>query len=230
MTRLLSQGQADLLRLLARMPFLDRLEMAALAGRSRGGVYQAAARLEEAGLAAAVPHGTPLLAPTRRYYLTEKGLNGLAVDEVQPVGWLLREYPLSLRWRRILLERLDAAAVIYRLASALSGLGHPVGFRWRRALPQDADMSLPDGRVLAILRPGGHRRARRFRQAPLAAGPGSPARGHPGHRPRRGAAAPGRRPATRGPHWGVPRTGLLRVGAARRGGRSQRSNLALLGG
>jgi len=154
MTRLLSQGQADLLRLLAQMPFLDRMEMAALAGRSRGGVYQAAARLEETGLAAAVPHGTPLLAPTRRYYLTEQGVNALAVTEVQPVGWLLREYPLSLRWRRILLERLDAAAVIYRLASALAGLGHPVGFRWRRAMPQDADMSLPDGRVFAIVRQG----------------------------------------------------------------------------
>ena len=45
MTRL-SDTAIDLLRLLARMPFLDRLEMAALAGRSRGGVYQAAARLE----------------------------------------------------------------------------------------------------------------------------------------------------------------------------------------
>ena len=154
MTRLLSQGQADLLPLLAQMPFLDRLEMAALAGRSRGGVYDAVGQLEETGLAAAVPHGTPLLAPTRRYYLTEKGVNALAVTEVQPVGWLLREYPLSLRWRRTLLERLDAAAVIYRLASALAGLGHPVDFRWRRAMPQDADMSLPGGRVLAIVRQG----------------------------------------------------------------------------
>jgi len=154
MTRLLSQGQADLLRLLARMPFLDRLEMAAQAGRSRGGVYQAAARLEEIGLAAAVSHGTPLLAPTRRYYLTEKGVNALAETEVPTVGWVLREYPLSLRWRRTLLERLDAAAVIYRLASALVGLVHPVDFRWRRALPQDATVTLSDGRVLAIVRQG----------------------------------------------------------------------------
>ena len=36
MTRLLNQGQGELLRLLVRMPFLDRLELAALAGRSRG--------------------------------------------------------------------------------------------------------------------------------------------------------------------------------------------------
>ena len=100
------------------------------------------------------PHGTPLLAPTRRYYLTEQGVNALALAEVQPVDRLLREYPLSLRFRRTLLERLDAAAVIYRLASAVADLGHPVGFRWRRALPQDADVVLPDGRVVAMVRQG----------------------------------------------------------------------------
>ena len=154
MTRPLNQGQGELLQLLARMPFLDRLEMAALAGRSRGGVYEAVSRLEDAGLIASVPHGTPLLAPTRRYCLTEKGVHALAVEEDQPVDRLLREYPLSLRFRRTLLERLDAAAVIYRLASALADLGHPVRFRWRRALPQDADVVLPDGRVLAIAKQG----------------------------------------------------------------------------
>ena len=70
MTRL-SDTAIDLLRLLAQMPFLDRLEMAALTGMSRGGVYEAAARLEDAGLIDSVPHATPLLAPTRRYYLPD---------------------------------------------------------------------------------------------------------------------------------------------------------------
>ncbi|MYC38727.1 MAG: hypothetical protein F4X66_17725 [Chloroflexi bacterium] len=154
MTRTLSQGQADLLRLLAQMPFLDRLEMAALAGMSRGGVYEAADRLEDAGLIDSVPHGTPLLASTRRCYLTERGVEALALAEARPVGRLLREYPLSLRWRRTLLERLDAAAVIYRLTSALADLDHPVDFRWSRALPQDATVTLSDGLVLAIVRQG----------------------------------------------------------------------------
>ena len=154
MTRLLSQGQADLLRLLARMPFLDRLEMAARAGRPWGGAYEAVGRLEDDGLIDSVPHGTPLLAPTRRYYLTQRGVQALAVTEVQPVDWLLREYPLSLRWRRTLLERLDAAAIIYRLASALAGLAHPLSFQWNRAVPQDAAVVLPGNRVLAIVRQG----------------------------------------------------------------------------
>ena len=145
MTRPLNQGQGESLRLLAWMPFLDRLELAALAGRSRGGVYEAVGRLEGAGLTASVPHGTPLLAPTRRYYLTEKGVHTLAVEEVRPVDRLLREFPLSLRFRRVLLERLDAAAVIYRLASALNDLGHPVRFRWRRALPRTPTSCSPTG-------------------------------------------------------------------------------------
>ena len=118
MTRPLSQGQADLLRLLAQMPFLDRLELAAQAGRSRGGVYEAATRLEDAGLINWVPHGTPLLAPSRRYYLTEQGVNALALAEVRPVGLLLGENPLSLRWRRTLLER----CLLYTSPSPRDGL------------------------------------------------------------------------------------------------------------
>ena len=150
----LSDTGLDLLNILARMPFLDRLDLAALAGRSRGGAYEAVGRLEDAGLVASVLHGTPLLAPTRRYYLTEQGVNALASQEARPVGCLLREHPLSFRWRRVLLERLDAAAVIYRLAAALAGLGHPVRFQWHRALPQDATVVLPGDRVLTIVRQG----------------------------------------------------------------------------
>ena len=153
MTRV-NGGKMELLRLLARMPFLDRLELAAFSGRSRGGVYEAVRQLEDGGLAAPVLHGTELLRPTRRYYLTVQGVNRLAREEVRPVKRLLREHPLSFRWRRVLLERLDAAAVIYRLASAVADLGHPIRVRWHRALPQEATVTLPGGRVLAIVRLG----------------------------------------------------------------------------
>ena len=67
---------------------------------------------------------------------------------------LLRSRPVSRRWRRILLERLDAVAVIYRLASALSGVAFPLRFRWYRAMPMDAAVALPDGRTIAIVRQG----------------------------------------------------------------------------
>ena len=67
---------------------------------------------------------------------------------------MLRVYPVSDRWRRILLERLDALAVVYRLAAVLSGVAYPIRLRWYRASPLDAAVSLPDGRTLGIVRRG----------------------------------------------------------------------------
>ena len=41
--------EAELLRALASMPFLDRLEMVAVSGWSRGAVYEAVEKLESGG-------------------------------------------------------------------------------------------------------------------------------------------------------------------------------------
>ena len=67
---------------------------------------------------------------------------------------LLRDHPLAARGQRALLERLDAVAVIYRLAVAVADLRHPVRFRWYRALPPDAGLVLPDATTLAVVRLG----------------------------------------------------------------------------
>ena len=144
----------ELLRLLADMPFLDRLEAVAVSGWSRGAVYGAVRRLEDAGLAAPVPHATDLTAPTRRFHLTAAGLRRLAQEEGVPVDGLLRTRPVSAWWRRLLLERLDAVAVVYRLASAVANVHHPIRFRWYRAMPMDAAIALPGGRTVAIVRQG----------------------------------------------------------------------------
>ena len=146
--------EGDLLRHLASMPFLDRLEMVAVSGWSRGAVYEAVERLEHAGLAASIPHATDLVPPTRRFHLTAAGAVRLAGDRGMSLDALLRSRPVSSEWRRILLERLDAVAVIYRLASAVSGAAHPIRFRWYRAMPMDAAIALPDGRVIAVVRQG----------------------------------------------------------------------------
>ena len=61
------------------MPFLDRLEMVAVSGRSRGAVYEAVGKLEEAGLDRFRPScNAPFIPPTRRYCLTAAGLHRLA--------------------------------------------------------------------------------------------------------------------------------------------------------
>ena len=65
--------EADLLRALSRMPFLDRLEMVAVCGWSRGAVYEAVEKLESGGFCASVPHATGLLPPSRRFHLTAIG-------------------------------------------------------------------------------------------------------------------------------------------------------------
>ena len=146
--------ETELLRRLTAMPFLDRLEMAAVSGRSRGAVYEAVKKLEASGVAASVPHATPLIPSTRRYFLTAAGLHRLARYEGMTVDELLARCPVSEQGRRVLMERLDAAAVIYRVASAISNAAYPIRFRWYRALPMDAAMTLPDGRTVAVVRQG----------------------------------------------------------------------------
>ena len=146
--------ESAILRALAEMPFIDRLELAAVTGRSRGAVYDAVARLDADGCCQAVPHGTGLFPASERFHLTADGLRRLAEQEGQSLGELLRLHPVSEGWRRILLERLDGVAAVYRLAAALSGLACPVRFRWYRAAPLDAALSFSDGRTLGVVRRG----------------------------------------------------------------------------
>ncbi len=146
--------ERDLLRLLGEAPFLDRLELAALSGWSRGAVYANCEALEEAGLVSSLAHASELVAPTQRYSLTLAGLQRLAEQEGMGLSELLRSRPLTAHWRRLLLERLDAVAVVYRLASAITGRSWPLRFRWYRAQPMDAAVALPDGRTLFVVRQG----------------------------------------------------------------------------
>ena len=150
----LTECQEELLGHLAAMPFLDRLELVAVSGWSRGSVYESVEKFEAEGLAASVPHATDVTPPTRRFYLTPSGLHRLAGDEGMTVDELLRLYPVSAQWQRILLERLDAAAVIYRLAATISNIAHPIRFRWYRAMPMDAAIILPDERIIGVVRQG----------------------------------------------------------------------------
>ena len=146
--------ESEVLRRLAEMPFLDRLELAAVSGWSGGAVYRAVKKLESEGTVQSVPHASELISPTRRYCVTGAGILRLARDEGTTVDQLLRRRPVSQGWRRILLERLDAVAIIYRLSAALSGAAYPIRFRWYRAGPLDAGIVLPGGRTIGIVRQG----------------------------------------------------------------------------
>ncbi len=144
----------DMLRRLAEMPFLDRLELVALCRRSRSAVYGSMERLAERGMVQAIPHASELNSPTRRYCLTTTGLERLAdLERVTPEE-LLATRPVSARWRRALLERLDALAVIYRTAATFPHAQRGLEFRWYRSGAVDAGIILPGGRTLAVVRMG----------------------------------------------------------------------------
>ncbi len=144
----------ELLGLLSRMPFVDRLEAAIVSGWSRGAVYGAVSHMKETGLLSAVPHATVLTAATGRYCLTASGLHRLAKREGIAIDELLRSRPVSDWWRRLLLERLDSVATIYRLVSTVTDIAHPLKFRWYRAMPMDAGLFLPGDRTIAVVRQG----------------------------------------------------------------------------
>ena len=142
------------LRTLAAMPFLDYLELAAVSGMAESTVRHVLGRLWRKGLADFIRHASPLTDTTRRWYATADGLRFLASETGTDIERLLRTHPVSAHWRRILLARLDAVAVVYRLASALADAVGPSRFRWYRAAPLDAAMTLPDGRTVGVIRQG----------------------------------------------------------------------------
>ena len=139
---------------LASMPFVDRLELAALCDTPYRSLYDAMARLECEGMAQSVPHATDLIAPTRRYCLTAAGLRRLAQDTGTDMDELLRSRPVSAQWRHLLLGRLDAVAVIYRFAADIARKVGPVRVRWYRRGPLDVGLLLQDGRTVGVVRQG----------------------------------------------------------------------------
>ncbi len=139
---------------LASMPFLDRLELAAASGAPERTTHDAVTSLHRRGLVGSVRHATEIIAPTRRFYVTAAGLHLLAEAEGVTVDDLVRSRPVSAHMRRILLDRLDAVGVVYRVVSSLAIVGGLTGFWWYRGMPLDAAVAFPDGRTIGILRQG----------------------------------------------------------------------------
>ena len=142
------------LRTLASMPFLDRLELAAVSSTAERTTHDAVTSLHRRGLVSSVRHATGLIAPTTRFYVTAAGLSVLAKAESATLDEIVRVHPVSAHMRRILLDRLDAVGVVYRLASSMAALGGVPRFRWYRGMAMDAAIGLPDGRTVGVARQG----------------------------------------------------------------------------
>ena len=147
-------AQDSLLRFLVEAPLTDRLEIVDISGWSRGAVYSCIESLSDDGYVESVPHASPLIAPTRRFVATMNGIIRVADMEGISVEDLLRTRPVSDEHLLLLIARLDAVAVLYRVASAAAIAARPVRIAWRRGAPQDADLTLPDGRTTSLLRIG----------------------------------------------------------------------------
>ena len=146
--------ELGILRRLAEMPFLDRLELVAFCRRSRSAVYGSMDRLAERGMVQAILHASELTRPTRRYCITGSGLVRLADLEGIHLNNLLSSRPVSGRWQRVLLERLDALAVTYRTVASFPPAERLLSLQWHRSGALDAGITLPGGRTLAVVRMG----------------------------------------------------------------------------
>ena len=128
------------------------------AASRRGLAHNALASLKKQGFAEFVKHGSALISTTRRYYVTAVGVKRLAADGNTTQREVLRAYCVSAQWQRLLLERLDAVAVIYRLASAMAAVTGSLSVLWYRNGPLDCIICLSDGRTVGVVRRGSYRR------------------------------------------------------------------------
>lgn len=152
----------ETLAALAQMPFLDSIELAVVTGLPERTARETLRRLDEQGCVGMVRHARPDGFRVRRWYLTPQGIEELARSRLMgeaPESLIVANDLLSAQGRRYLLRRLDAVAVMYKVAQDMaSSLGDGEGlqftWRWERQGALDAVLQLPDGRTSAISRIG----------------------------------------------------------------------------
>ena len=152
----------ETLAALAQMPFLDSIELAAVAGLPERTAREALRRLDEHGCAGMVRHARLDGFRVRRWYLTPHGIAELARARLageDPEALIVSNDLLSAQGRRYLLRRLDAAVVLYKVAQDIASAlddreGLRLAWRWERQGALDAVLQLPDDRTAAISRIG----------------------------------------------------------------------------
>ncbi len=155
--RYMSVSDQELLHHLSRLLFIDEGELAMITGESHATVHRGLTALLDDGIARRVSHGTAHLPPSKRYYLTRKGI----AEAADALGYdtpsdFVRAYPASREWLALLIRRMDAVATVYRLAASLSpgtdGLRTQVDFHRRGRF--DAVITLHNGRSFGVVRQG----------------------------------------------------------------------------
>ena len=115
-------------------------------------------KLAKMGMADSVSHSLTVLGPHPhlRYFPTQKGIEAGAMVE-HGTKTFLREYPVSRQWFRLLADRMDAVAMLYRAAAMVADAdsqGKPVRVDHYRQGPYDMLITLSGGRSVGLLRQG----------------------------------------------------------------------------
>ena len=115
-------------------------------------------RLARKGLVDLVAHRLDCLGPQpqHRYFPTVSGI-GAAARSKPGIDTFLRTRPVSRRWFRLLTDRLDAVAVLYRFAALVADADEhhqPVRVEYYRQGPYDMRITLASGVTIGVLRQG----------------------------------------------------------------------------
>ena len=157
-TKHLTDGLNDALLHLCEAPLTTAGELAQLIRVPVSTLRDRLDKLSERGLVDSRLHRLDALGPRprRRYFPTAAGIRALADDEAD-LHRLLRIYPVSKQWFKLLAERLDAIAVCYHIAAMIAEAEperQPVRVDHYRQGPYDALLTLSGGRSIGLLRQG----------------------------------------------------------------------------
>ena len=154
----LRAGLEEALLLLCAAPLTTVDELSRLGRVPTSTLRERLEKLVKRGLVDSVPHHLSILGtrPQRRYFPTEKGvIAGGAATKGQ--AHMLHAYPVSKQWFRLLAERLDAVAVLYRIAAMVADSdphNDPMRVDHYRRGPYDMLFTLSGGRSVGLLRQG----------------------------------------------------------------------------
>ena len=156
--RRLRQGLEEALVLLCATPLATVEELSRFGRVPTSTLRDRLKRLTERGLVDSVAHHLSVLSsrPQRRYFPTEKGVTA-AGAATKGESHMLRAYPVSKQWFRLLAERLDAVAVLHSVAAMAADAdphNDPVRVDHYRNGPYDMLLTLSGGRSIGILRQG----------------------------------------------------------------------------
>ena len=156
--RHLRRGLEDALLLLCATPLATVEELARFGRIPASTLRDRVKKLTDRGLVDSVPHHMDVLGsrPQLRYFPTDKGVTA-AGAATKGRNHMLRFYPVSKQWYRLLAERLDAVAVLHRVAAMCADADphdDPVRVDHYRNGPYDMLLTLSGGRTIGLIRQG----------------------------------------------------------------------------